>query len=94
MKAKHLRSLKGYELAIEEFLAPWLRRNDVRGALLVGSYATGLAGPASDIDLLIILGEKAQHWQRGNVMVSGFLVEYASYSIPYLKQLQDRDLKE
>ena len=80
--------------AINEFLTLWKRRKNVTGAFLVGSYATGLATSQSDIDICIILRDTARYWQCGNTMVSGFLVEYAAYSISYLSYLQERDLKE
>lgn len=79
---------------IQEFLIPWKQHKHVLGALLVGSYAVGLETPQSDIDICIIFEDKIRYWERGDIIISGFIVEYACYSRFYLKQLQKRDLKE
>lgn len=78
---------------LKKFLEPWKRREDVLGILLVGSYATGLNTNQSDIDVCIILRDTARHWQRGNIIISGFLIEYGAYTVSYLEQLQERDLR-
>lgn len=91
---KRLNLQTGHRETINEFLRPWNRRRDVIGALLVGSYATGLATLQSDIDICIILRDTIRRWRRGNIVMSGFLIEYAAYPIPHLKYLQDRDLTE
>ena len=83
-----------YEKAIEAFLRPRKRNKHVIGTLLVGSYATGLETPLSDIDVCMVLENGVRRWERGNVMVSDFLVEYAAYPIAYIKYLQERDLRE
>lgn len=41
---------------IEERLAPVFRRNNVRRAVLFGSYSKGLATPVSDVDILVDSG--------------------------------------
>ena len=38
---------------IEERLTPVFRRNNVRRAVLFGSYGKGLATPESDVDILV-----------------------------------------
>lgn len=87
-------SFKIHENIAEKFLAPWRKNKDVLGAMLVGSYAVGLETPQSDIDLCIILKDGVRYWKRGDVLISGFIVEYAFYPRRYLKKLQEKDLKE
>ena len=41
---------------IEERLTPVFRRNNVRRAVLFGSYGKGLATPESDVDILVDSG--------------------------------------
>ena len=90
---KSIGSFAVYKKVAEEFLISWKQNKNVLGALLVGSYAVGLATPQSDIDICIILRDTIRHWERGNLMVSGFLVEYALYPLSYLKKREDMDLE-
>ena len=82
-----------YTKAIEKFLKLWQNRKDTLGALLVGSYATNLQTSNSDIDICIILNEKAPYWKRGNVVISGFLIEYGIYPLSYFQKIQIKDLQ-
>lgn len=41
---------------IKDRLIPVFRRNNVRKAILFGSYCKGLATPASDVDILVDSG--------------------------------------
>jgi|GEM_PF-6616743 len=86
--------LKTCDEVITKFIAPWRRRKNVLGILLTGSYATGLATPQSDIDILIVVRDIVRYWQRGNVTISSFLVEYLVYPISHLIYLQEKDLIE
>jgi hypothetical protein len=81
-----------YRKVLNEFLVPFLKHPAAEGALLVGSYAVGLEDSFSDIDVCIIVSDSVQEWKRGNVMRSGFLIEYSIYPISYLRKLQDQDL--
>lgn len=94
MKTTREKSQKIWEPIATAFLEPWKKRKNVLGALLVGSYAVGMETPGSDIDICIILTDDSRYWERGNVVISGFLVEYAIYPRSYLTSLQKRDLND
>jgi predicted nucleotidyltransferase len=64
-----------------EAVAAWARtRDDVRGLALVGSWARGNAGPASDVDLLL-LSDSAQAYRRKPEWMSEIDFDRAGYSI-------------
>ena len=65
-----------HEEALDEFLGPWRRRRQVVGSLVCGSYITGSPSPHSDLDVHIVLAEGTGWQERGNRVVSGYLVEY------------------
>ena len=65
-----------WTLALETFLKDWKDRGDVVGALVCGSYASGYPSKRSDIDIHIILADHVEGRERGNRVVSGFLIEY------------------
>jgi hypothetical protein len=68
--------MERWEQAARDFLAPWLRRRHVSGALVCGSYVTGHPTPRSDIDVQIVLAEGTAWRERGNEVVDGFLIEH------------------
>jgi len=82
--------MKKWQLALNKFLADWKKKDYVLGAILTGSYATGLANKYSDIDVQIIFSNKYKWRERGNVKVDGFLIEYFANPIcqfeKYLQQ--------
>jgi hypothetical protein len=82
--------VKKWERAAQEFIAPWQKRRDVRGALVCGSYVTGRPSPRSDIDINIVLAPGTRWRERGNRIVDGFLIEYfantAKQTRAYLRQ--------
>ena len=65
-----------WEKAVDKFLEKWKDKEEVIGALVCGSYVTGDPSPHSDIDLHIVLSNKATRRIRGNIMVDDFLIEY------------------
>jgi predicted nucleotidyltransferase len=65
-----------WEKALDKFLTDWKNRKEVIGALVTGSYVTGLATEFSDIDVHIILSDDIRWRERGNKIVDGFLIEY------------------
>ncbi|TCZ79321.1 hypothetical protein E0485_05505 [Paenibacillus albiflavus] len=68
--------MKSWEDAVNEFLVNWKSRDEVIGAMVCGSYVTGLPTDRSDIDLHIILSDEVNWRERGNRYVDRFLIEY------------------
>lgn len=68
--------MKPWEDALNKFLASWKEQKDVIGAIVCGSFITGLPTERSDIDLHIILSDEVDWRERGNQYVDGFLIEY------------------
>lgn len=81
-----------YKRVLKEFLAECLEHPNVEGVILVGSYAIGLQNSRSDIDVCIITTDEVSYWKRGNIVKSGFIIEYSFYPVSYLKKLQAQDL--
>ena len=79
---------KNWEKALETFLADYKNREDVIGAILCGSYATGNYTENSDIDIHIFTTETGQK-ERGVKLIDGILIEYfinpLSQSYKYLE---------
>src|SRR3954462_815988 len=74
--------------AVESFIAPWMQRLDVEGAMLVGSYGCGLATKFSDIDLYFVLSAETGYRQRGDHVVDNWLLEYNADPVQFIRQLQ------
>jgi hypothetical protein len=68
--------MNNWEIALNEFLSSWRKREEVIGALVCGSFVTGKPALHSDIDLHIVLSEDVLWRERGNRVVDGFLIEY------------------
>lgn len=68
--------MKNWNLAVNKFLEEWAIKNEFEGALLSGSYAVGDQSKSSDIDIIIVLSDKIKWWQRGNLTIDGYLIEY------------------
>lgn len=68
--------MDNWKIALEDFLKEWMKRDDVVGALVCGSYVTGNPSIHSDIDVHIILSDEMDWRERGNRIIQGFLVEY------------------
>jgi len=68
--------MKDYEKALEKFIQPWIKKKEVIGILLCGSYVTGNPTKNSDLDVQIILDDKVTWRERGNKIIDGFLIEY------------------
>lgn len=68
---------RDWKSAVDKFLEKWKNRNDFQGAILSGSYAVDYQTGKSDIDIMIVSSDKTK-WERGNVVIDGFLIEYIS----------------
>ncbi len=86
--------MEAWEQALDRFLIGWKKRKYVLGAMATGSYVTGYATKYSDIDVHIILSDKAKWRERGNKIVDGFLVEYFANPVRRLKGYSEEDHTE
>lgn len=68
--------MKPWKDALNKFLASWKEQKDVTGAIVCGSFITGVPAERSDIDLHIILSDEADWRERGNQYIDGLLIEY------------------
>ncbi len=80
-----------YKDALSIFLEEWKTRNEYLGAMLVGSFASGLQTRYSDIDVYIILKEGTPWRRRGDKKYGDFLVEYNAHTIKFIKELIEKD---
>jgi len=77
--------------ALEKFLAPWLGKAEVIGALVTGSYVLGTNTPQSDIDVHIFLTNETNWKERGNEIVDGYLIEYFANPIGLYNNIFNMD---
>lgn len=71
-----MKSKKDWRLAARDYADKWLKRGDVSGVLVCGSYVSGKPSKRSDIDVCVLL-RKAAGWRaRGNERRGGYLFEY------------------
>jgi len=77
--------------SLNTFLEPWLKKPEVVGALVTGSYVVGTNTPQSDIDVHVFLADGTDWKERGNTMVDGHLIEYFALPVHLYRQLFDMD---
>lgn len=68
--------IEKWKLALKEFLKKYEEDDDVVGALLCGSYATGNYNEFSDIDVHLIMKNSVNYTETGNVDSNSYLIEY------------------
>lgn len=68
--------IEKWKKALSTFLEKYEDNEDVIGALLTGSYASGNQNKNSDIDVCIILKDSVDFQERGDKLVNGYLIEY------------------
>jgi len=78
--------MKGWTQIVEKFLKQWKDRKEFEGAILCGSYAIGCQKENSDIDVMIVLSDKTKWWERGNVKIDGYLIEYIADPVFFCKK--------
>jgi predicted nucleotidyltransferase len=61
---------------VNSFLEPYMADDDIQAAILTGSYAQGNQNKYSDIDIFIISSDKLNWRERGNKIISNYLLEY------------------
>ena len=78
--------MEKYELAAQKFIDTCAFKDDITAVFLTGSYAFDNADEYSDIDLLIVLDDKVDYRERGNLLVDGFLIEYFANPVRQTKR--------
>lgn len=68
--------MQAFELAVSKFLETLEDNTDIVWIIICGSYITWNPSKHSDIDLHIILDDRANRRERWNVYIDGFLIEY------------------
>ena len=61
---------------IDIFLEPYKNDDNIQAAILTGSYAQGYQNKHSDIDIFIISSDTLNWRERGNIIISNYMVEY------------------
>ena len=61
---------------INSFIKPYMADDDIQAAILTGSYAQGNHNGYSDIDIFIISSDEMNWRERGNKILSNYLIEY------------------
>jgi predicted nucleotidyltransferase len=82
-----------FDLAVEKFLDKWATLDEFNGAILSGSYAVGTQSNNSDVDIMIVLSDKTDWWQRGNLIVDDIMIEYIADPAAMWKKAFDDELK-
>ena len=73
---------------VQEFIEDHVNDPLIAGALLTGSYATGIrVSKYSDIDISFVLVNAARTRKRGSKILNGYLVEYTADPFRYIHQL-------
>lgn len=81
-----------WKIALKEFLKGYEDDDDVIGALLCGSYASGNQNDNSDIDVHLILKDSASYRKRGNIESNSYLIEYFMNPVWKLKEEMEDEL--
>lgn len=80
-----------WKLALKEFLKKYEEDDDVIGALLCGSYASGNQTEDSDIDVYLVLKDNVTYFLRGNSESNSFLIEYFMNTKEGIKDFMEKE---
>ncbi|NJE07958.1 nucleotidyltransferase [Thermococcus sp. M39] len=83
-----------WQSALDKFLKDWKDKDFVEAALLTGSYAVGLQTKHSDVDVYIVLSDKVEWRERGNVIIDGVLIEYFANPVKQIRQYFKKEFKQ
>ena len=83
-----------WKLALKEFLKDYEEDDDVVGALLCGSYATGNYNDKSDIDVHLILKDSVNYQRKGVCESNSYLIEYFMNPVWKLKDEMKNEIKK
>jgi predicted nucleotidyltransferase len=75
----------------EEKIISHLKKEDVNGILLTGSYATQTQTENSDIDIRIIFNNDIKHTIKGIKYIEGYKVSYFGENINMVKKRMSMD---
>lgn len=83
--------MEKWKIALSKFLEEYEEDEDIIGAILCGSYATGNNNKYSDIDVYLISKDTTSYQERGNKLVNGFLIEYFINPVWKIKKYLEED---
>lgn len=83
--------IEKWKLALKEFLKKYEEDDDVIGAVLCGSYASGNYNDKSDIDVYLVLKDSASYQERGNVDSNSYLIEYFMNPVWKIKECIEKE---
>ncbi|SHL00145.1 Nucleotidyltransferase domain-containing protein [Chryseobacterium polytrichastri] len=75
----------------EEKIISYLKKDDVNGILLTGSYATQTQTEKSDIDIRIIFDKNIKHTIKGVKYIDGYKLSYFGENIDMVKRRMSID---
>jgi len=71
---------------VEKFVERWKRKEGVEGIIVTGSFVTKYYEEnRSDVDIYIVLSDKINWREKGNVVIDGMLIEYFANPIRQIK---------
>lgn len=82
--------MEKWERVLNEFLEEYKKNEEIIGAILGGSYATGNYTESSDIDISIITSND-NYKKRGNIIIDDIMVEFFINPISELKKYMEDD---
>lgn len=83
-----------WKLALKEFLKKYEEDDDVIGAVLCGSYASGNYNEKSDIDVYLVLKDTVNYQERGNIDSNSYLIEYFMNPVWKIKEYMEKEIKD
>ncbi|ALM75203.1 nucleotidyltransferase domain-containing protein [Thermococcus barophilus] len=83
-----------WQSALDKFLKDWKDKDFVEAALLTGSYAVGLQTKYSDVDVYIVLSDKVDWRERGNLVIDGVLIEYFANPVKQIRHYLEKEFKQ
>lgn len=86
--------IEKWKLALKEFLKKYEDDDDVIGAVLCGSYATGNQNEDSDIDVYLVLKDNVSYRERGNVDSNSYLIEYFMNPVWKIKKYMEDEFSK
>lgn len=83
-----------WKLALKEFLKKYEEDDDIVGAILCGSYASGNQNEYSDIDVYLVLKDNCDYQERGNVDSNSYLIEYFMNPVWKIKKYMEDEFNK
>lgn len=83
-----------WKIALKEFLKEYEDNDDVIGAILCGSYATGNQNEYSDIDVQLVLKDTCDYSIHGVTESNSYLIEYFINPVYKIKEYMELNYKK